>query len=88
MEQTFSWSKDLFWFANVLCIKETSSVSQVCYFVWFTYNEYLDSLKGRSHQAAISFWLVSSNGELSLDMGRCDGGGNGGLRQGRLELVA
>ena len=50
---------------------------QVFYFVWFTGNEYLDSLKGRSHQAAISFWLVSTSrdGELCrLDMGQADGG--------------
>ena len=44
-----------------------------------TYNEYQFE---RKILAAISFWLVSTNGELRL------GNGNGGLRQGRLELVA
>lgn len=43
------------------------------------YNEYQFE---RKILAAISFWLVSTNGELRL------GNGNGGLRQGRLELVA
>ena len=43
------------------------------------YNEYQFE---RKILAAISFWLVSTDGELRL------GNGNGGLRQGRLELVA
>ena len=61
----------------LLCIiKETSPVRSSI-LSGLQGNEYLDSLKGRSHQAAISFWLVStsSDGELCrLDMGQADGG--------------
>lgn len=59
MEQTFSWSKDLFWFANVLWIKETSSVRSAILSGLHTMNIWTVWKEDPIKQPSVSGWLAA-----------------------------